>query len=881
MTIFQQTADSYWAEGLSVIPLAYNQKRPILDDWTFYCRHFPDPHTQSIWKSEYGMGNIGLATGPQSNIIFLDVDTENPKVLSIISTLLPSSPWKRIGQKGYAAAYRYSPKLDKSFQIKDEQKRVLVELIANKRQLVLPPSIHPDTQKPYVANCELTAVHRQLPSLPDNLESLLREAFAAEGIALSHSGSSRVTDFVAAGGRDNAMISLAGLCSMDITRGRMTLQESFDRMSTWYESLTEKVAGDALDIQKGHQKIIEFLERDVCGKKARPLPLGWDKHLDPTVKAQLAAIFKEEHEEWAPEKIKKYIHDMFMIHTNIMSKERYDVVEYALGRVSRSPSLSSLHIEMILKYIVDVCRIPGITLPNLRKRLKEMAQGDIDGTDHTEIARETLKHLEQFGDLRFQDNLIWQWKGSHWQPLEATEIHKHIAEEFGNLAAARKHSDHVGILKVMENLLPQGLANNKIFGVNFANYFLTIDGEELPHLADLGCTFTMTYRHTPEHTSAPMFMQLLQDCWGHDPDFEDKVKALQEMICATLFGMGYVFQRVCLLYGQANSGKSTVLNVIKALFPSQAVSVVPPDVWADKFAPTMMYDKVLNVCGELPEKREIDGKSFKEIVDGSEVIGQHKGKPLFKFCPKATHWFASNYLPKTRDTSEGFNRRILVLHFNKPITGKKKVLGLHNLIIENEREAIASWAILAAPRLMANKDFTLPSSHVKAINEMASENNSVRFFLLECPKVMLPLKMRSLMGRSGTDTQDTEQAPTQEPTLIGSSTPSQPVKLSTFLKQNAEPTAESSKPSSPKLAVSNGLNLTSEERVYSEYIIFCSEAGGVRSVGLRQFRKRMQELEHEFGFKVHTKVEQDCEVHSYEGVIIAQNVKGKRAISMR
>jgi len=54
-----------------------------------------------------------------------------------------------------------------------------------------------------------------------------------------------------------------------------------------------------------------------------------------------------------------------------------------------------------------------------------------------------------------------------------------------------------------------------------------------------------------------------------------------------------------------------------------------------------------------------------------------------------------------------------------------RVIGLDQEIIAEEREAIASWALSAVPRLLSRGDFTLPASHLALLNEMRRINNSV------------------------------------------------------------------------------------------------------------------------------------------------------------
>jgi hypothetical protein len=144
----------------------------------------------------------------------------------------------------------------------------------------------------------------------------------------------------------------------------------------------------------------------------------------------------------------------------------------------------------------------------------------------------------------------------------------------------------------------------------------------------------------------------------------------------------------------------------------------------------MLHRKLLNICGELSENRHIDGQSFKDIVDGTERTGEVKRRQPFRFKPKAAHWFASNHLPKTRDTSEGFTRRWLILSFNRPVKeGHKLIRDLGQKIVAAEQEAIIAWACQAMPRLLRHNNYTMPASHFEHLEALTESSNPLRFFL--------------------------------------------------------------------------------------------------------------------------------------------------------
>src|SRR3546814_1535215 len=69
----------------------------------------------------------------------------------------------------------------------------------------------------------------------------------------------------------------------------------------------------------------------------------------------------------------------------------------------------------------------------------------------------------------------------------------------------------------------------------------------------------------------------------------------------------------------------------------------------------------------------ITGSIFKQVVEGEPVRAEFKGQDGFVFTPECAHWFASNYLPVSRDTTRGFIRRWLVLDFNHPTREEDKI----------------------------------------------------------------------------------------------------------------------------------------------------------------------------------------------------------------
>ena len=751
MQIFKDNAQHYWAKDMPAIPLhsfdAVNGsgtllgKAPIIAGWQRYHDSMPSKEEQQDWLNNYPDVNIGLVLGKQSRCVALDIDTTNPIEIALIESIVPTSPFVRVGKKGEILMFKYNG--EQTFRIKDITGRTICELLSSKTQCVLPGSIHPDTKQPYTANCNLYDVVDRLPILPKDLESILRNAFTEKlGIQLSHSGWTRTVDFVSAGSRDVKMTSVAGIYAHAVLRGEVTLKEAMDMMRAWVATQTEKVAGDDVSAEKGVKNLVKFLMNNVLGEKKKVLPKNWDIGLTDDEKKQLGVNVDDDCISWDFNRLNDYLCDK-IAETKPNTSERNQVIEFAIEKIARSQTLSLIEEEKCLKHICMTSN--DVSMPTLRKRVNEIRNQGITGRNHTEIARATLKDIndmipiyesveegDEFPSLRFYNKNFWRWGGSHWEKMSDSDVEKVISTEYGDLPAASKAADHKGILHVMSTLLKDKLIENTASGVNFANGFVDVFGQLHNHSRKYGCTYTLPYSYRKDLGSlgdAPKFATYLKSVWGNDEDYEEKVKTLRQVMAATIFGLGPSFNRAILLYGVGGSGKSQLLTIIRRLLPPEVVSVVSPYAFSDKFRVTELSTSVLNICGELSEDELLPGDIFKQVVDGSLLQGQYKGKPIFNFNPKATHWYCGNYLPKTKDGSEGFNRRWVILQFNRIVPENEKIRGLGDIIVAEEREAITAWCIGAMAELNSASDYFLPMSHFKLVNQMTADNDSIFFYL--------------------------------------------------------------------------------------------------------------------------------------------------------
>lgn len=188
---FARAGQRYLDMGYSIMPVGPGTKVPgdfrdrrwrNREGWTTFCERLPTHFDMLVWNMWPDAG-VCVALGPASGwLVAVDLDHGSPEVRAAIEVLLPPSPVRKKGAKGYTAFYRGSPAIPaRVFRVNGQS---VCEVLAKGRQTVLPPTIHPDTGQPYhwltLETLEDTAVD-ELPVLPDDIVDRITAALTPFG----------------------------------------------------------------------------------------------------------------------------------------------------------------------------------------------------------------------------------------------------------------------------------------------------------------------------------------------------------------------------------------------------------------------------------------------------------------------------------------------------------------------------------------------------------------------------------------------------------------------------------------------------------------------------------------------------------------------------
>jgi hypothetical protein len=158
-------------------PVALIGKRPIDPGWTELCKRTMT--SDEVAKHKGKDRNVGAATGYRQ-LLGVDIDTDDTAIIAAIRSVIPESSVAKRGQTGRTDFYRApggAPPASRRFV--DKNGEIILELLGDGRQTAIPPSIHPDTGKPYTWLTDATLLDtcvEDLPESPADLAARLEQA---------------------------------------------------------------------------------------------------------------------------------------------------------------------------------------------------------------------------------------------------------------------------------------------------------------------------------------------------------------------------------------------------------------------------------------------------------------------------------------------------------------------------------------------------------------------------------------------------------------------------------------------------------------------------------------------------------------------------------
>jgi hypothetical protein len=167
--MFARHAPALLRNGYSPVPVHPHGKQPIMYAWNTL-RQTPLNDSQTQWFTD---ANIGVAGG-YNDLVPIDIDTDDEEISWTIWGALPAPHVSKRGNRGRTLFFRGKVPAHK---FKHRNGHPLVEILTS-GQTVIPPSVHPETGKPYSWEFQSLFEVRvdELSAVPSDLVDRLKAA---------------------------------------------------------------------------------------------------------------------------------------------------------------------------------------------------------------------------------------------------------------------------------------------------------------------------------------------------------------------------------------------------------------------------------------------------------------------------------------------------------------------------------------------------------------------------------------------------------------------------------------------------------------------------------------------------------------------------------
>lgn len=375
----------------------------------------------------------------------------------------------------------------------------------------------------------------------------------------------------------------------------------------------------------------------------------------------------------------------------------------------------------------------------LAEVLKQAKKGEseFDSVEHI-CEKNNLMYNARTGFFRYNE------EAGVWQNLDDSAVGAIVREYLGHSATAKKIHSITEHLKsaVASNEPVEKMNKRPLFAFSNGTLHFMRDNTKEDWFKSADATDFVTYRVCYAHddkATCPTWLKALDTIFGGD---KKRIACLQEFFGYCLLNH-CKYQRALILRdkdARGSNGKSTILEVFRAVLGEESTTSLEPYQFADKHEIIRLKDAKANICSEAkPETYDISGSESnlrKAITGNDKLNGRKLHKDSIEFVNTAKIIFAINGSMKFRDNSGAMQRRFLLIDCvarfvdGEPHEGSNEVKADKNMPekLKKELAGIFNWCLEGALRLVKNKGtFTFTDEQAELLGAFAKSDKAEEF----------------------------------------------------------------------------------------------------------------------------------------------------------
>lgn len=348
----------------------------------------------------------------------------------------------------------------------------------------------------------------------------------------------------------------------------------------------------------------------------------------------------------------------------------------------------------------------------------------IDGSARNDVKEFLLEYYP--GGLVYLHNTFLAYKNGYWSAqLDHHDVQTKITKYFGPNAKVPDVREMFQMLRLTCSVKSEDFKPDTNY-VCFENGALDMMTFELvPH---------SPHHHLrsgrpavwDESAKSPVFEKFLHDIFRDDKDRDEKMQFVLEWMGLCLVP-DTSYEKFVVCVGEGGNGKSVLLKLMSELLGHENVYSAPIQRLGSRRALAELDGKLLLTSSEINENTVMDDGILKQIVSGDTVEAERKYEHPFTYTPVARIMLATNHLPKLRDVTHAFFRRLVMLRFNRNFTADEMDMNLTDKL-KGELSGIFTMAVNGLRSLRKRGQFVVPASSMEASDEYRKNSDVVKLF---------------------------------------------------------------------------------------------------------------------------------------------------------
>lgn len=338
--------------------------------------------------------------------------------------------------------------------------------------------------------------------------------------------------------------------------------------------------------------------------------------------------------------------------------------------------------------------------------------------------RALLNHFETLHPYRMIADMksVYIFNGTHYVDITPAEIKAFAEKGFKPEPEEKVRNEFLNKIQANNVTRRRFFIDSIEDKINFKNGILNLSSGKLTgHSPKYGFRGMLPFDFDP-NAECPFFEEWLDGVMLED---QELVLILQEFMGYVIRGGDYKYHKALWLGGKGRNGKSTFIDVLKALIgPLNYTTISIRALREDKFAGADLDGKIANFSEETSPQELSDSGPFKNLTGDGDLLVQKKFGDPYTLRNRAKLIMTYNQIPDLSDLSKGMLSRPVIIPFRRVFKDREQDKEIKKKLFK-ELSGIFNFALRGWQRLEKQKGFTISKKSEEALKKIKEESCNV------------------------------------------------------------------------------------------------------------------------------------------------------------